>query len=104
MASLYDRTGTYLFDSNDERAYLRNADGSKGKRASATPGANWWIAVRQGGKNRCTRIGPDLAEAKAVQARVEADQRARRLRREHDVETQPRMPIPTFNDAADAFI
>jgi integrase len=65
---------------------------------------NYWVNWREHGRNKYARVGPDHAEAKAVATKIEADLRARRLRREHRIETQPLPPVPVFNAAADAWL
>jgi len=65
---------------------------------------NYWINWREHGGNRYLAVGPDRALAKSTLAQIEGDVQKRRLRREHSVETEAPPPVPTFSDAADAFI
>src|SRR5258705_9220101 len=56
------------------------------------------------GKNCYQRIGEDRALAKAALKQIEGGLQKKKIGRRHGVTTEALPPVPTFNEAADAFI
>src|SRR6266705_81301 len=65
---------------------------------------NFWINWRQNGANRYQRIGDDKALAVATLKQIEGDIQKKKLSRRYGIETVPPPPVPTFAEAANAFI
>src|SRR5438067_5294858 len=65
---------------------------------------NFWINWREHGQNRYQAIGAERALAVAALKQIEGRVEAEKLKRRHGIETEPLPPVPTFNEAADAFI
>lgn len=65
---------------------------------------NFWINWRDHGQNRYQRIGEDKALARSTLKQIEGSLQKKKLSRRYDIETEAPPPVPTFGEAADAFI
>src|SRR6266851_6754065 len=68
---------------------------------------NWYISWREFKENKFQPIGEDKALAEAVLKQIEGNleaERMKRVGRSLGVKTQPPLPVPTFDSAADTFI
>ena len=66
---------------------------------------NFWVSwIDNAGQHRAEKVGPDKTLALQVKAKIEGDLAAAKAGRRFDLDVEPPAPVPTFNEAADAFI
>jgi integrase len=66
---------------------------------------NFWVSwIDNAGQHRAEKVGPDKTLALQVKAKIEGDLAASKAGRRFDIDVEPPAPVPTFNEAADAFI